>query len=196
MPGSNPATSTAAGDIRFKDLNSDGIINDKDRTYLGNPNPDFAFSLNNTFSYKNFDLSIFFQGVFGNEIYNANRMYTESMSVVNNQTTQTLGRWNGPGTSNSMPRAVYGDPNANARVSDRFVEDGSYLKLKNINLGYTFPSDSFNNLFSSARIYVSAQNLFTITDYKGFDPEVNVNGIDNNVYPVTRIFSVGLNVAF
>ncbi|WP_417354514.1 SusC/RagA family TonB-linked outer membrane protein [Flavobacterium sp.] len=196
MPGSNPATSTAPGDIRFKDLNSDGIINDKDRTFIGNPNPDFTFSLNNSFAYKNFDLSIYFQGVYGNDIYNANRMYTESMSIVNNQTTETLDRWNGIGTSNTMPRAVYGDPNANARVSDRFVEDGSYLKLKNINLGYTFPSETFKNVFSSARIYLSAQNVFTITDYKGFDPEVSVNGIDNNVYPVTSIFSIGLNVAF
>ena len=196
MPGTNPATSTAPGDVRFKDLNSDGIINDKDRTYLGNPNPDFTFSINNSFSYKNFDLSIFFQGVYGNDIFNANRMYTESMSVINNQTTETLGRWNGVGTSNSMPRAVYGDPNGNARVSDRFVEDGSYLKLKNINLGYTFPSETFKNVFSSARVYFSAQNVFTITNYKGFDPEVSVNGIDNNVYPVTRIFSLGLNVAF
>jgi len=196
MPGTNPATSTAPGDVRFRDLNSDGIINDKDRTYLGNPNPDFTFSINNSFSYKNFDLSIFFQGVYGNDIFNANRMYTESMSVINNQTTETLGRWNGVGTSNSMPRAVYGDPNGNARVSDRFVEDGSYLKLKNINLGYTFPSETFKNVFSSARVYFSAQNVFTITNYKGFDPEVSVNGIDNNVYPVTRIFSLGLNVAF
>ncbi|MFP9100477.1 SusC/RagA family TonB-linked outer membrane protein [Flavobacterium sp. RHBU_24] len=196
MPGTNPATSTAPGDIRFKDLNSDGIINDKDRTFLGNPNPKFTYSLNNTFSYKNFDLSIYFQGTYGNDIYNANRMYTESMSIVNNQTTETLGRWNGVGTSNTMPRAVYGDPNSNARVSSRFVEDGSYLKLKNINLSYTFPEETFKNMFSSARIYFSAQNVFTITDYKGFDPEVSVNGIDNNVYPVTRIFSLGLNVAF
>jgi len=100
------------------------------------------------------------------------------------------------GTSNTMPRAVYGDPNSNARVSSRFVEDGSYLKLKNINLSYTFPEATFNKVFSSARIYFSAQNVFTITDYKGFDPEVSVSGIDNNVYPVTRIFSLGLNVAF
>lgn len=195
MPGSNPATSTAPGDIRFKDLNSDGIINDKDRTFLGNPNPKFAYSLNNTFSYKNFDLSIYLQGVYGNDIYNANRMYTESMSIITNQTTETLNRWTGPGTSNSMPRAVYGDPNGNARVSDRFVEDGSYIRLKNINLSYTLPESIFNNALS-AKIYISAQNLFTITNYKGFDPEVSVTGIDNNVYPVTRVFSLGLNVGF
>ncbi len=196
MPGTNPATSTAPGDIRFKDLNSDGIINDKDRTFIGNPNPKFSYSLNNTFNYRNFDLSIFLQGVYGNDIYNANRMYTESMSIITNQTTETLNRWTGPGTSNSMPRAVYGDPNANARVSDRFVEDGSYLRLKNITLGYTLPEGPFKNVFSSAKIYFSAQNVFTITDYKGFDPEVSVNGIDNNVYPVTRVFSVGLNLGF
>lgn len=196
MAGSNPATSTAPGDIRFKDLNNDGIINDKDRTFLGNPNPKFTYSLNNSFSYKKFDLTIFFQGVYGSDIYNANRMYSESMSVANNQTTATLDRWTGPGTSNSMPRAVYGDPNTNARVSDRFVEDGSYLRLKNISLSYNFPESVFNNVFSSIRLYFSAQNVFTITDYKGFDPEVSVNGIDNNVYPVTTNYSIGLNLGF
>lgn len=196
MPGTNPATSTAAGDIRFKDLNNDGIINDKDRTFIGNPNPKFTFSLNNTFSYKNFDLSIFFQGVSGNDVYNANRMYTESMSIPNNQTTATLGRWTGPGTSNSMPRAVFGDPNNNARVSDRFIEDGSYIRLKNISLSYNFPKEIVKNIFTSAKIYFAAQNVFTITDYSGFDPEVSVNGIDNNVYPVTRTFSLGLNLGF
>lgn len=196
MAGSNPATSTAAGDIRFKDLNNDGIINDKDRTFLGNPNPKFTYSFNNSFSYKNFDLTIFFQGVYGSDIYNANRMYSESMSVANNQTTATLGRWTGAGTSNSMPRAVYGDPNSNARVSDRFIEDGSYLRLKNISLSYNFPENAFKNVFSSIRLYVSAQNVFTITDYKGFDPEVSANGIDNNVYPVTTNYSVGLNLGF
>ncbi|MFH6991591.1 SusC/RagA family TonB-linked outer membrane protein [Flavobacterium sp. FlaQc-48] len=196
MAGSNTATSTAAGDVRFKDLNNDGIINDKDRTFLGNPNPKFSYSLNNTFSYKNFDLTVYLQGVYGNDIYNANRMYTESMSVANNQTTATLGRWTGAGTSNSMPRAVYGDPNNNARVSDRFIEDGSYLRLKNISLSYNFPQKALGSTFSSVRLYFSAQNVLTFTNYKGFDPEVLANGIDNNVYPVTTNYSVGLNVGF
>ncbi|RXM49578.1 TonB-dependent receptor [Flavobacterium sp. YO12] len=196
MPGSNTATSTAPGDVRFKDLNNDGIINDKDRTFLGNPNPKFTYSLNNTFSYKNFDLTVYFQGVYGNDIYNANRMYTESMSVANNQTAATLGRWTGIGTSNSRPRAVYGDPNSNARVSDRFVEDGSYLRLKNVSLSYNFPESVFNNVFSSIRLYFSAQNVLTFTNYKGFDPEVSVNGIDNSVYPVTTNYSIGLNLGF
>jgi len=195
-PGSNSATSTAPGDIRFKDLNNDGVINDKDRAIIGNPNPKFTFSLNNTFTYKNFDLTIFLQGSYGNDILNANRMYTESMSVIQNQSTAVLGRWTGTGTSNDMPRAIFGDPNQNARVSDRYVEDGSYVKLKNINLSYTLPKGIFGENFKMVKIFVSAQNLVTWTKYSGFDPEVPVNGIDNGTYPLTRTVSFGLNVGF
>ncbi|MCC8361359.1 SusC/RagA family TonB-linked outer membrane protein [Salinimicrobium sediminilitoris] len=196
-PGTNPATSTAPGDIRFKDLNNDGRITDDDRTFIGNPNPDFTFSLNNTLRYKNFDLSIFFQGVYGNDIFNANRLYTESMSVTTNQSVAVLDRWRGPGTSNDMPRAVFGDPNNNTRPSTRYIEDGSYLRLRNVNLGYNLPVEKFgDNVFSSAKVYLAGQNLFTITDYSGFDPEVGPNGIDNNIYPVTRNFTVGINLGF
>lgn len=196
IPGSSSSTSTAVGDIRFKDLNNDGLINDKDRTFIGNPNPDFTFSLNNTFSYKNFDLTVFFQGVYGNEIFNANRMYTESMSIITNQTVNTLNRWTAEGSSNVMPRAIYGDPNNNARVSDRYVEDGSYIKLKNVSLGYTFPKDVFGEKIKNAKIYLSGQNILTFTNYSGIDPEVPVTGIDNAVYPVTSIYSLGLNLTF
>ena len=196
MPGSNSATSTAPGDIRFKDLNNDGVVNDKDRTIIGNPNPKFTFSSNNTFSYKNFDLTIFLQGSYGNDIFNANRMYTEAMSIIQNQSTAVLGRWTGEGTSNNIPRAIYGDPNQNSRVSDRYIEDGSYLKIKNINLSYTLPKDVFGQNFNSVKIFVSAQNLVTWTKYSGFDPEVPVNGIDNGTYPITRTVSLGLNIGF
>ena len=196
MPGSNSATSTAPGDIRFKDLNNDGVVNDKDRTIIGNPNPKFTFSFNNTFSYKNFDLTIFLQGSYGNDIFNANRMYTEAMSIIQNQSTAVLGRWTGEGTSNNIPRAIYGDPNQNSRVSDRYIEDGSYLKIKNINLSYTLPKDVFGQNFNSVKIFVSAQNLVTWTKYSGFDPEVPVNGIDNGTYPITRTVSLGLNIGF
>lgn len=196
QPGTNPATSTAPGDIRFKDLNNDGVINDKDRTIIGNPNPKFTFSLNNTFTYKNFDLTIFLQGVYGNDIFNANRMYTETMSIIHNQSTAVLTRWTGEGTSNSTPRAIYSDPNQNARVSDRFIEDGSYLKVKNINLSYTLPKGAFGENFNLVKLFVSAQNLLTFTSYSGFDPEVPVNGIDNGTYPITRTVSLGLNVGF
>lgn len=195
-PGSSSTTSTAPGDIRFKDLNNDGVINDKDRTIIGNPNPKFTFSLNNTFTYKNFDLTIFLQGSYGNDIMNVNRMYTESMSVIQNQSTAVLARWTGEGTSYSMPRAVFGDPNQNTRVSDRYVEDGSYIKVKNINLSYTLPKGVFGENLNMVKVFLSAQNLITWTKYSGFDPEVPVNGIDNGTYPITRTVSLGLNIGF
>jgi len=195
VPGSDPYSRTSPGDIRFKDLNNDGVIDDKDRTYLGSPNPTFIFAMNNTFAYKGFDLSIFLQGVAGNKIFNANRLYTEAMSVAQNQTIATLNRWNGEGTSNTMPRAVFNDPNKNTRQSDRYIEDGSYLRIKNVTLGYSIPGLLLKKIhISTARFYLSAQNLFTLTKYTGIDPEVGSNGIDNNVYPVTRTYSIGVNL--
>jgi len=195
VTGNDPYSRTSPGDIRFKDLNNDGVINDKDRTYLGNPNPTFTFAMNNTFSYKGFDLSIFLQGVAGNKIFNANRLWSEAMAVAQNQTIATLNRWNGEGTSNSMPRAVFNDPNKNTRQSDRYIEDGSYLRIKNVTLGYTLPAHMIKKVqLSTARFFISAQNLFTITSYKGFDPEIGTSGIDNNVYPVTRTISIGFNL--
>lgn len=197
VPGEDPFNRTSAGDIRFKDLNNDGKIDDNDRTYIGNPNPKFIFAINNTIEWRGFDLSIFLQGVYGNDIFNANRIYQEGMAVAQNQTTATLERWTGEGTSNTMPRAVFNDPNKNTRVSDRFIEDGSYLKIKNLTLGYTFRQKWLEKAkLSSARVYFSAQNLLTITNYSGFDPEVPVNGIDLNVYPVTRTVSAGINLIF
>ena len=195
VPGNDPYNRTSPGDIRFKDLNNDGVINDKDRTYLGSPNPTFIFAMNNTFSYKGFDLSIFLQGVAGNKIINANRFWSEAMDVAQNQTTTTLNRWTGEGTSTVMPRAIFNDPNKNTRPSDRFVEDGSYLRIKNITLGYTIPKQVLKKYkLSIAKIYVTGQNLLTLTNYTGFDPEINTSGIDNNVYPVTRTFTIGINL--
>jgi TonB-linked SusC/RagA family outer membrane protein len=197
VPGNDPYNRTSPGDIRFKDLNNDGVINDKDRTYLGSPNPTVIFALNNTFNWNGFDLAIFLQGVAGNKIINANRFWSEAMAVAQNQTTETLNRWTGPGTSNTMPRAVFNDPNKNTRPSDRYVEDGSYLRIKNVTLGYTLPKALMDKVsIKTARLYVSGQNLLTFTKYKGFDPEVGVNGIDNNVYPVTRTVSMGINLGF
>ncbi len=194
-PGNDPYNRTSPGDIRFKDLNNDGVINDKDRTFLGNPNPTFIFSMNNNFSYKGFTLSVFLQGIAGNKIFNANRLYDECMYTAFNQTTAVLGRWTGAGTSNSMPRAVYNDPNNNSRPSTRYIENGSYLRIKNVTLGYNIPKSILKSLWlTSARVYISAENLYTFTKYSGFDPEVGFNGIDNNVYPVSRTVSVGVNL--
>ncbi|WP_052272834.1 SusC/RagA family TonB-linked outer membrane protein [Flavihumibacter solisilvae] len=197
VPGDDPYNRTSAGDIRFRDLNNDGKIDDADRTYIGNPGPRFIFAMNNTFAYKGIDLSIFIQGVQGNDIFNANRIYQEGMAVAQNQTTAVLNRWTNDKSHSELPRAVFNDPNKNTRVSDRFVEDGSYLKIKNITLGYSLPLALISRLkMQTARIYISGQNLFTFTNYTGFDPEVGVNGIDLNVYPVTRTLSAGVNLIF
>ncbi len=193
--GTTSYNSTSPGDIRFIDLNSDGVINADDRTYIGNPNPKFIYAMNNSFSYVGFDLSVFLQGVYGNKIFDANNIYQEGMSTAQNQTLRTTQRWSGEGTSNYMPRAIYGDPNQNARVSNRFIEDGSYLRIKNLTLGYTLPHHFTERVhFSSIRIYASCMNLATFTKYTGFDPEVGANGVDYSVYPVTRTFSVGINL--
>ena len=191
QPGAEP------GDIRFKDLNNDGVINDSDRTVIGNPNPSWLFSMNNSLSYKGFELSVFLQGIAGNKIYNANNIDNAGMAAAYNQTTDVLKRWQGEGTSNSMPRAVFGDPNQNTRVSDRFVENGSYLRLKNITLSYTFPKQWLQKAqIENARLSLSCENVATITGYSGFDPEVGINGIDQNRYPISRTFSLGLNFNF
>ncbi len=188
---------TAPGDIRFSDLDNNGVINDNDRTYIGNPTPEWSFSMNNSFAYKNFDLQIFLQGVAGNDIYNANRIWQEGMAVPQNQTAKVLDRWTGEGTSNSVPRAVYSDPNKNARHSSRFVEDGSYLRIKNLTLGYTLPQAISKKAYlQTVRMYMSCQNLYTMTKYSGFDPEVGANGIDLSTYPLTRTISFGVNVKF
>lgn len=188
---------TAPGDIRFSDLDNNGVINDNDRTYIGNPTPEWSFSMNNSFAYKNFDLQIFLQGVAGNDIYNANRIWQEGMAVPQNQTAKVLDRWTGEGTSNSVPRAVYSDPNKNARHSDQFVEDGSYLRIKNLTLGYTLPQAISKKAYlQTVRMYMSCQNLYTFTKYSGFDPEVGANGIDLSTYPLTRTISFGVNVKF
>ncbi|MHA4808629.1 SusC/RagA family TonB-linked outer membrane protein [Flavitalea flava] len=195
QPGADTYNRTSPGDIRFTDLNNDGVIDAKDRTYLGNPNPTTIFSMNNSFAYRGFDLGIFIQGVAGNKLFNANNIFQEGMSVAQNQTERTLGRWEGEGTGNTMPRAIYNDPNQNTRPSTRFVENGSYLRIKNITLGYTLPRAILQKIkFSSIRLYASCQNLHTFTKYTGFDPEVSANGIDYSVYPVTRTVSVGVNL--
>ena len=184
-------------DIRFRDLNNDGVINDEDRTVLGNPNPTWLFSMNNTLTYKGFELAVYLQGVAGNKILNANNIDNTGMAAAYNQTTDVLDRWRGEGTSYTMPRAVYGDPNNNNRISDRFVEDGSYLRLKNITLAYNFPKKWLTKLgIEAMRLSFSCENVATITSYSGFDPEVDINGIDLSRYPISRTFSFGLNFNF
>lgn len=187
----------APGDIRFRDLNNDGVINEEDRTVIGNPNPTWLFSMNNTVEWKGLELSVYLQGVAGNSIYNANNIENTGMAAAMNQTAAVLDRWTSEGTSNFMPRAVYGDPNQNCRVSDRFIENGSYLRVKNIMLAYSFPSRMLQKIHvHGLRLSLICENVATISKYSGFDPEVSINGIDQSRYPIPRTYSVGLNINF
>ena len=191
---------TAPGDIRFKDLNGDGVINNDDQTYIGNPIPKFTYGVTADLEWKGFDLGIFLQGAYGNDIYNATVRY--DFTYVN-RPVSVLNRWTGPGTSNSEPRVNLSDPNQNARVSDRFVEDGSFLRLKNVQLGYSLPKTWLQRVHvEKFRIYASAQNLFTFTKYSGMDPEIGSYGgaldagIDKGFYPQARVILGGVNVVF
>ena len=194
--GTDPTTSTAPGDIKFKDLNNDGVINDKDRTNIGNFNPTFTYGITNTVTYKNFELTCFIQGSEGNKVLNFTRWYTEGGVSNGNYSNDVIGRWSGFGTSNTMPRLALNDPNGNNRVSDRFVEDASYLRMKNIRLAYSIPVKwaSYMTL-KKAQVYASAQNLFTITNYSGMDPEVG-GGVDIGFYPQARTFLIGATIDF
>ncbi|RSK46633.1 SusC/RagA family TonB-linked outer membrane protein [Hymenobacter perfusus] len=191
-------TGTAPGDIRFRDTNGDGVITDLDRTFIGNPNPNFSFGITNTLNFRNFDLSFFIQGVQGNDVYNLNRYITESaLYSTTNGTTRILNRWTGEGTSNDVPRAINGDPNRNLRVSTHFIEDGSYVRLKNLTFGYTLPKSIMSRISASQlRVYFTAQNLATLTKYTGYDPEVSASGVDLGIYPQARVFMGGLNIGF
>jgi TonB-linked SusC/RagA family outer membrane protein len=199
---------TAPGDLMFKDVNGDGVIDLNDRVFLGSFLPKETFSLNAGASYKNFDLSVFFYAVEGNKIYNASRVITEGMIRFFNAGTQVLNAWTPTNTNTNVPRAISGDPNENARMSTRFLEDGSYIRMKNIILSYNIPATTLQNVtkgvVSSFRIYVSAQNLLTFTNYSGYDPEVGnrtptaylTNGIDYAVYPQPKSYNVGIQASF
>jgi TonB-dependent starch-binding outer membrane protein SusC len=194
--GTNPTTSTAPGDIKFKDINGDGVIDDKDRTNIGNANPNFTYGVTNTFTYKNLELSIFIQGSVGNKVLNFTRWYTESGVSNGNYSNAVIGRWVGEGTSNTMPRLILNDPNGNNRVSDRFVEDASYMRIKNAKLAFNIPLKLANQLnIKNTQVYISCQNLLTITKYSGLDPEVG-NGVDVGFYPQARTIMAGININF
>ena len=189
-----PSPSEKPGDIKFQDLNGDGIINDNDRSYLGNPNPRMSYGLNLTANYKGLDFSILFQGVSGVEKYNDLKKIIDYDTRPFNHTVATLDAWHGEGTSNTVPRSTFND-NGSSRVSSIFVEDASYFRLKNVELGYTLTSlfGNSNTALKNTRLYVSAQNLFTITNYSGLDPE-SVDMFDQGTYPQSRAIIVGINV--
>ena len=185
------------GDVRFIDINGDGVIDADDRTKIGKGMPDWTFGLNINATYRGFDFNMLWQGTKGNQIFDATRR-TDISST--NLPEWMLARWTGEGTSNKIPRFVIGD-NVNWQSSDLYVKDGSYFRLKNIQLGYTLPQRLTNQVFiTNLRIYVAAENLVTFTKYDGFDPEISSGGtslgIDRGVYPQARTLSLGFNLTF
>jgi TonB-linked SusC/RagA family outer membrane protein len=195
---------TAPGDIRFKDLNGDNVISDKDRTFIGSPIPKFVYALNGELKMLQFDLNFSLQGSQGNKIINANRFVTESSAGTQNKSSVMLNRWTPANPSNTVPRVNFTDPNFNDRPSDRFVEDGSYVRLRSIQLGYSLQSKVIQRAkLSSVRLYLTATNLFTITDYTGYNPDIGSqnnqnmnNGVDDTIYPQNRSVLAGISIGF
>jgi TonB-linked SusC/RagA family outer membrane protein len=185
------------GDIRYVDVNGDGVIDGEDRTKIGDPFPDFTVGWNVNMDYKGFDFNVFTYASVGGDVY---RAYERHLNYTN-RFASTLDRWTGPGTSNSEPRVTFIDSNNNRRASDRYVEDGSFLKIKNIQLGYTLPESLVQSIgFEQVRIYGQVKNAFVFTDYSGYDPEISSGvldtGVDRGSYPQPRIWSMGINVKF
>lgn len=225
----NESQGTWVGDLKFKDLNNDGVVNEQDRTFIGNPTPDFTYGVTNRFNYKGVDLSVFLNGSYGNDIFNQVRRETEDPSADQGMLEEVFnyarieqidpdGPANdvsnlqvaNPGTD--IPRITDSDPNGNQRVSSRFIEDGSYLRIQNVTLGYTLPSDLTQRLnLRRLRVYGTVQNVYTFTSYSGYDPEVGavmssaardqglandplLRGIDVGRYPTPRTITVGVNI--
>jgi len=196
--GVNPET----GDLIYQTKNANGVPSLSERTIIGDPNPKFTYGMTNNFSYMGFSLNVFLQGSYGNDIYNVSRMETEGMYDAKNQSTSVLDRWERPGMVTYMPRAT--QSKANLFSSTRFIEDGSYLRLKTLTLSYNFTGKLLNKLkITRLQPYFTAQNLLTLTKYKGFDPEVNqyggdatVQGVDYGTYPQSKSYVLGINVEF
>lgn len=192
QPGAQP------GDIKYVDINKDGVIDSKDQTKIGDPFPKFTMGWGLNLEYKNFDFSAFLYASVGNNIYRA----YERNSSFTNKFRSILDRWTGPGTTNDAryPRYSFTDPNNNARVSDRYVEDGSFVKIKNLELGYSFPKSFAKNAFTKVRIYMQVKNAYTFTKYSGFDPEISGGilntGVDLGAYPQARSYNFGLDLRF
>jgi TonB-linked SusC/RagA family outer membrane protein len=195
--GARYQPSALAGDFKFVDKDRDGDIDNDDRDILGNPLPDLTYSLNANFAYKGFDLNLFFQGVHGNSIFNSVRALGLNAGYGYNLLAESRNAWSPENPDATIPRLSMKDPNNNwTRVSDFFIEDGSFLRLKNVTLGYTLKNELLKKV--NVRLYVTAQNLFTITDYSGMDPEVGIGnyGVDTGMYPLSRIFLAGINLKF
>ncbi|MBV8252058.1 MAG: TonB-dependent receptor [Chitinophaga sp.] len=195
----------APGDLKFVDYDNNGVIDNNDQQYCGSPFPSLEAGLTGNISWKHFDFNVLIQGTFGNKIYNGSRIWTEKMTEYINYSTDVLNAWSPTNTASSFPRFILSDPNQNARTnSDRWLESGSYVRIKRLELGYTIPTAIFksNLKINSLRAYLSAENLFTFTKYKGYNPDLGNGGNpldrgkDGGAYPLQRIISVGATVSF
>lgn len=191
------------GDVRFLDLNGDHVIDDQDRTIIGNPTPKITYGINAGIEYKGFDVTLFFLGSAKVDIYNADRMQGIDPTYPFNMYAETINRWHGEGTSNSIPRMTTARDNLNHRTSDMFVESGAFFRLKNVTVGYTLPQSITDVVhISKARFYVTGQNIFIITNYKGMDPELGIvqgnfqMNVDYAQYPQARTWTVGAQLSF
>jgi len=202
--GSSNGDVFKGGDPIWEDLNGDYVIDDNDKQIIGNAQPKFTGGFINDFSYKNFSLNVFFQFSYGNDIYsNLNRM-RNWVNAYNNLSTDALNRWREQGDITDYPRPIRNDPlrNENLRVSDRWIEDGSFLRLKNVSLAYNVPKSVLNKLrLGGMRFYVTGENLVTWTHYTAYDPEVSSYsglrlGVDDGSYPQSRTYILGLNLQF
>lgn len=191
-----------AGDIRFKDINGDGVLDESDREYCGTGIPKLEANLNLSAAWKGFDLTLSFGSAWGHKLFNGNRYFYESMQTPGQMLTSVLDAWTPTNTDTDMPRAVLNDPNKNARESDRFLENGNFVRLRQAQLGYTLPTNILKKVYiEKLRFYVSGENLFTITKYSGTDPEFSRSspldtGIDSYIFPFTRSFTVGAQLTF
>lgn len=203
------STRTSPGDIRFRDINNDNIIDDKDRQFIGSPHPDLSANLNLNFVYKNIDMTMFFRSSFGSDVYDLTRYYSDFYNLSSyNKHSRIANAWSSENTGSSIPRLSLNDPNNNIRPSSYYVRDGSFVRLQSLQIGYNFNSkviDAFS--LSRLRLYVNLQNVFTITGYEGIDPEVGLQnyssdnrnldiGVDRAIYPPSRTYTLGLNIAF
>lgn len=189
------------GDVRFKDMNGDGVIDEDDKTYSGTGIAKVEANLNLGASYKGFDFSAVIGSAFGNKLYNGIRYYYEGMNSGSNFLKTTLNAWTPTNTKTDIPRAVFGDPNQNTRESTRFLENGDFVRLRQVQLGYTLPKALSKHIYcESIRFYVSAENVFTITGYSGANPEFSQgvlnSGVDRFTYPFSRSYTVGAQVSF
>lgn len=190
------------GDIRFKDINNDGVIDENDKEYCGSGIPALEANLSFSADYKGFDLSLLLGSAWNYDLYNGNKYFYEGMNSSTNMLKSTLDAWTPTNTDTDVPRAVYQDPNGNMKESDRYLEKGNFVRLRQLQLGYTLPADLTRKIYvEKLRFFVSGENLFTITGYDGVDPEFSRSsvlntGIDKLIYPFTRSFTVGAQLTF